>query len=70
MDHAKRSATVSARIPADIESALAQMALASETSVSDLICSYLVDAVALEQRRYLLLKQAFDNLPDLQDKSA
>lgn len=66
---AKRSSTVSARIPADLEAALQQMALAEGTSVSDLICRVLVDAVALEQRRYLLLKQAFDHLPDLQGKS-
>lgn len=69
MDHAKRSSTVSARIPADVEAALGQMALVDGTSVSDLICRVLVEAVALEQRRYLLLKQAFDNLPDLQGKS-
>lgn len=65
----KRSSTVSARIPADLEAALQQMALVDNSSVSDLICRVLVDAVALEQRRYLLLKQAFDHLPDLQGKS-
>jgi len=69
MDHAKRSSTVSARIPADVEAALGQMALVEQTSVSDLICRVLVETVATEQRRYLLLKQAFDNLPDLQGKS-
>ena len=69
MDHAKRSSTVSARIPADVEAALGQMALVDGTSVSDLICRVLIETVAQEQRRYLLLKQAFDNLPDLQGKS-
>ena len=69
MDHSKRSSSVSARIPADVETALQQMALAEHTSVSDLICQVLLDRVAEEQRRYLLLKQAFDNLPDLQGKS-
>lgn len=69
MDHAKRSSTVSARIPADVEAALGQMPLVEQTSVSDLICRVLVETVATEQRRYLLLKQAFDNLPDLQGKS-
>jgi hypothetical protein len=70
VDTAKRSATVSARIPADLEAALQQMALAENTSVSDLICGVLVQAVAVEQRRYLLLKSAFEQLPDLQGKSA
>ena len=69
MDHAKRSSTVSARIPADVEAALGQMALVDGTSVSDLICRVLIETVAQEQRRYLLLKQAFDSLPDLQGKS-
>lgn len=69
MDLAKRSATVSSRIPAELELALQQMALAENTSVSDLICRVLVETVATEQRRYLLLKQAFDQLPDLQGKS-
>jgi hypothetical protein len=45
------------------------MALAEHTSVSDLICQVLIEKVAEEQRRYLLLKQAFDALPDLQGKS-
>jgi uncharacterized protein (DUF1778 family) len=69
MDIAKRTSTVSARIPADLEAALQQMALAEHTSVSDLICQVLIEKVAEEQRRYLLLKQAFDSLPDLQGKS-
>lgn len=69
MDNAKRTSTVSARIPSDLEAALQQMALAEHTSVSDLIYQVLIEKVAEEQRRYLLLKQAFDALPDLQGKS-
>jgi len=69
MELDKRTSTVSSRIPLNIEVALQQMALRDRTSLSELICQVLVDRVAEEQRSYLLLKQAFDVLPDLQSKS-
>lgn len=69
MDFPKKASTVSARIPADLEAALQQMALVEGISVSEFICQVLLERVALEQRRYLTLKQAFDALPDLHGKS-
>ena len=69
MELDKRTSTVSSRIPLNIEVALQQMAIRDRTSLSELICQVLVDKVAEEQRSYLLLKQAFDVLPDLQGKS-
>lgn len=64
----KRTATVSARIPADLEQKLHAVALARDTTLSDLICSALADLVEVERSRYLKLRPVFEQGQDIPGK--
>lgn len=62
----KKVATISFRATPELERALKAVAEARDLTVSDLCYHALLNLASDEQRRYLLLKQTFDELPDLQ----
>lgn len=64
----KRSSTVSARIPAELETQLQAIAMVRGQTLSDLIFHALSSVCQEERERYLRLKLAFEALPDLRDK--
>lgn len=64
----KRTATVSARIPEGLEQQLHAVALARDTTLSDLICSALADLVEVERSRYLKLRPVFEQGQDIPGK--
>ncbi len=61
----KRTSTVSARIPSDLEFQLQAIAQIRDTTLSDLICSTLAELVEQERVRYLKLRSAFECAPGL-----
>ena len=61
----KRTATISSRVPADLEHQLQMIAVARNVSLSDLICHRLLEFVEEERRRYLQYRAAFEGAPDL-----
>lgn len=61
----KRTATVSSRIPPELESQVQAIALAHDVTVSDLICSALAEVVERERRTYHRLRTAFEAEQDL-----
>lgn len=61
----KRTATVSSRIPAELELQVQAIALARDVTVSDLICSALAEVVDRERRTYHRLRTAFEVGQDL-----
>ena len=61
----KRTATVSSRIPAELELQVQSIALARDVTVSDLICSALAEVVERERRTYHRLRLAFEAEQDL-----
>ena len=63
----KRTATVSSRIPAELESQVQAIALARDVTVSDLICTALAEVVERERRTYHRLRSAFEERQDLPD---
>ena len=65
----KRSSTVSARIPSDLEFQLQAIALVRCETMSDLIFHALVALVQEERDRYLKLRHVFDGAPDIPSKS-
>lgn len=69
----KRTATVSSRIPAELELQVQAIALARDVTVSDLICSALAEVVDRERRTYHRLRTAFEvgqDLPGIPQKNA
>jgi hypothetical protein len=64
----KRVATVSARIPADLELQLQAIAQSRDTTLSDLIYQALAAMVEAEHSRYLKLRSAFEPVQDLPGK--
>ena len=64
----KRTATISARVPSELEHQLQQIALAHDTTLSDLVCRALADLAATERARYLKLRAAFEGETDLPGK--
>jgi len=64
----KRTATVSSRIPPELESQVQAIALARDVTVSDLICSALAEVVERERRTYHRLRSAFEDRQDLPGK--
>ena len=61
----KRTATVSSRIPAELELQVQAIALARDVTASDLICSALAELVERERRTYHRLSAAFCERQDL-----
>lgn len=64
----KRTATISARVPAELEYQLQQIALAHDTTLSDLVCRALNELAEKERAHYLRLKRAFEGGKDLPGK--
>lgn len=64
----KRTSTISARVPSDLEHQLQQIALAHDTTLSDLICQALTDLADRERARYQKLRRAFEAEQDLLGK--
>jgi uncharacterized protein (DUF1778 family) len=62
----KKVATISFRATPELERALKAVAEARDLTVSDLCYQAMLNLASDEQRRYFLLKQSFDSLPDLQ----
>jgi hypothetical protein len=61
----KRTATISSRVPSELEAQIQAIALARDVTVSDLICHALADLVECERRTYERLRPAFEAAPDL-----
>lgn len=61
----KRSATISIRVPTELEHQLQAIAAARETTLSDLGFQQLSAFVEGERSRYLKLRQAFESGQDL-----
>lgn len=68
-DMDKRSATISIRVPPELEHQLQMIAAARETTLSDLGCQQLALFVEGERFRYLKLREAFEGERDLPDQS-
>lgn len=65
----KRSATVSARIPSELERQLQAVAAVRGVTLSDLVFHCLDALVEEERDRYLKLRSAFEGAPDKPGKS-
>ena len=62
----KRSATISARVTPELERVLEVLALARDTTLSDLVFTELLRVADREHARYLKLQQAFGAVTDKQ----
>ena len=61
----KRSSTISARVTPELEHQLQQIALARDTTVSDLNCAAMTEVAERERTLYIRLRCAFEETPDL-----
>ncbi len=61
----KRSATISIRVTSELESQLQAIAIAHDTTLSDLAFRALLEVAERERTRYLKLRAAFEACPDL-----
>lgn len=64
----KRSSRVTAALTPELLTALQQIALAEEVTVSDLLYTLALNFARDQHRRYLHLRRAFDDFPNLSDQ--
>jgi predicted transcriptional regulator len=65
MEMEKRTQTISARVTVELERQLQGIALAHDTTLSDLVYRALQDLAETERSRYLKLRSAFEGEQDL-----
>ena len=61
----KRLATLSCRVPCEIDAAIHAIAAMRDTTVSDLLCQLCQELVERERERYYRLRPLFESVPDL-----